>query len=72
MTVHTGEAVQRDEGNYVGTTIIRTARIRLTNPQIAERLFMGKATVKTHVTHALAKVGKATGSELAAAVWRRT
>ena len=28
MAVHTGEAVQRDEGNYVGTTIIRTARIR--------------------------------------------
>jgi class 3 adenylate cyclase len=26
--VHTGEAVQRDEGNYVGTAIIRTARIR--------------------------------------------
>ena len=26
--MHTGEAVQRDEGNYVGTAIIRTARIR--------------------------------------------
>ena len=28
MAVSTGEAVQRDEGNYVGTAIIRTARIR--------------------------------------------
>lgn len=28
MAVNTGEAVQRDEGNYVGTAIIRTARIR--------------------------------------------
>src|SRR4051794_8993200 len=28
MAVHTGEAQQRDEGNYVGRTIIRCARLR--------------------------------------------
>ena len=44
----------------------------LTNPEIAERLFMGKATVKTHVTHALTKMGMATRSELAAEFARRT
>jgi DNA-binding CsgD family transcriptional regulator len=43
----------------------------LTNPQIAERLLMGRATVKTHVSHAFAKLGLTTRTELAAEVLRR-
>ena len=42
-----------------------------TNPEIAERLLMGRTTVKTHVTHALAKLGVTSRAELAAAVARR-
>ena len=38
----------------------------LTNPQIAQRLFVSAATVKTHVSHIFAKVGVASRSELAA------
>ena len=38
----------------------------LTNPQIAERLLMGRATVKTHLDHVFAKTGLHTRTELAA------
>ncbi len=43
----------------------------LTNPQIAERLLMSRATVKTHVSHCLTKLGMATRSEIAAEATRR-
>ncbi len=43
----------------------------LTNPQIADRLMMRRATVKTHVSHCLAKLGMATRSEIAAETARR-
>ena len=43
----------------------------LTNPQIAERLVMSRATVKTHVSHCLTKLGMATRSEIAAETARR-
>ena len=43
----------------------------LTNPQIAERLVMTRATVKTHVSHCLTKLGMATRSEIAAEAARR-
>ena len=43
----------------------------LTNPQIAERLVMGRATVKTHVSHCLTKLGLTTRAEMAAAAARR-
>jgi predicted ATPase/DNA-binding CsgD family transcriptional regulator len=38
----------------------------LTNPQIADRLLMGRATVKTHLEHIFAKIGVSTRAELAA------
>jgi len=44
----------------------------LTNPQNAERLLMGRATVKTHLTRIFAKLGVQTRSELAAEAARRT
>jgi DNA-binding NarL/FixJ family response regulator len=43
----------------------------LTNPQIGERLLMGRATVKTHLEHIFAKTGVHTRSELAAEYTQR-
>ena len=44
----------------------------LTNPQIAERLLMGRATVKTHLEHVFTKLGIRTRAELAAEATRRS
>ena len=38
----------------------------LTNPQIAERMFIARGTVKVHLSHVFAKLGVSTRSELAA------
>ena len=43
----------------------------LTNPQIADRLLMGRATVKTHLDHVFAKTGLHSRAELAAEYARR-
>jgi DNA-binding CsgD family transcriptional regulator len=43
----------------------------LTNPQIAQRLFVGRATVKTHVSHIFTKIGVTTRAELAATAARQ-
>jgi DNA-binding CsgD family transcriptional regulator len=43
----------------------------LTNPQIGERLFIGRGTVKTHLTHVFAKLGVRSRAELAAVVTAR-
>ncbi|HEV8065338.1 MAG TPA: adenylate/guanylate cyclase domain-containing protein [Acidimicrobiales bacterium] len=43
----------------------------LTNPQIAERLFISRATVKTHLIHVFNKLGVSTRSQLAADATRR-
>jgi DNA-binding CsgD family transcriptional regulator len=44
----------------------------LTNPQIAERLFISRSTVKSHLEHIFAKVGIRRRSELAAATTRQS
>jgi DNA-binding CsgD family transcriptional regulator len=51
--------------------VVRLVAERLTNPEIAERMFISRRTVQTHVSHALAKVGVATRRELAAEAARR-
>ena len=44
----------------------------LTNPQIAERLIVGRATVKTHVSNVLRKLDLGGRTQLATAYQRRT
>ncbi len=43
----------------------------LTNPQIAERLFVARGTVKVHLGHIFSKLSVGTRSELAAEATRR-
>jgi DNA-binding CsgD family transcriptional regulator/tetratricopeptide (TPR) repeat protein len=43
----------------------------LTNPQIGERMFIARGTVKVHLSHIFAKLGTATRAELAAEATRR-
>jgi DNA-binding CsgD family transcriptional regulator len=40
----------------------------LTNPELAARLYISRATVKTHLEHIFAKLGVRTRAELAAEV----
>jgi DNA-binding CsgD family transcriptional regulator len=44
----------------------------LTNAQIAAELFMGRATVKTHMAHIFSKLGLTTRAQLAGEAARRT
>jgi predicted ATPase/class 3 adenylate cyclase/DNA-binding CsgD family transcriptional regulator len=44
----------------------------LTNPQIGERMFISRGTVKVHLSHIFAKLNVATRSELSAAATRRS
>ncbi len=43
----------------------------LTNPQIAERMFIARGTVKVHLSHVFSKVGVATRAELATQATQR-
>jgi len=43
----------------------------LTNPQIGERMFISRGTVKVHLSHIFAKLSIATRAELAAEATRR-
>jgi predicted ATPase/DNA-binding CsgD family transcriptional regulator len=44
----------------------------LTNPQIGERMFISRGTVKVHLAHIFAKLGITTRAELASEATRRT
>ena len=44
----------------------------LTNPQIAQRMFVARGTVKVHVSHIFAKLGVSNRAELAALATRRS
>jgi DNA-binding CsgD family transcriptional regulator/tetratricopeptide (TPR) repeat protein len=43
----------------------------LSNPEIAERMFVARATVRTHLSHVFAKLGVSSRAELAAQAARR-
>jgi DNA-binding CsgD family transcriptional regulator len=43
----------------------------LTNPEVGERLFIGRGTVRIHLAHVFTKLGIATRSEFAAEATRR-
>ena len=51
--------------------VVRLVAERLTNPEIAERMFISRRTVQTHVSHALAKLGVDSRRALAAEAARR-
>jgi ATP/maltotriose-dependent transcriptional regulator MalT len=51
--------------------IVTLAAEGLTNPQIAERMFIARGTVKVHLSHVFAKLGVSTRSELAAQATKR-
>lgn len=51
--------------------VVKLAAKGLTNPEIGERLFSSRGTVKTHLAHVFAKMGVATRAELAAEATRR-
>jgi DNA-binding CsgD family transcriptional regulator len=53
------------------TAVVELLAQGLTNPQIAERLFISRAIVKTHLIHIFNKLGVATRSQLAAQAARR-
>jgi predicted ATPase/class 3 adenylate cyclase/DNA-binding CsgD family transcriptional regulator len=51
--------------------VVGLAAQGLTNPEIGERLFISRATVKTHLAHIFTKLGVGTRAELAALATRR-
>lgn len=51
--------------------VVKLATRGLTNPEIAERLFISRSTVKTHLTHIFTKLGVSTRAELAGEATRR-
>ncbi len=50
--------------------VVRHVMGGLTNPQIAERMFVSRATVKAHLSHIFGKLGISTRSQLAAEATR--
>ncbi|MGH3962163.1 MAG: LuxR C-terminal-related transcriptional regulator [Pseudonocardiaceae bacterium] len=50
--------------------VVKLVAKGLTNPEVGERLFIGRGTVKTHLAHVFAKLGIASRSELAAEATR--
>jgi len=51
--------------------VVELAAQGLTNPEIGKRLFIGRGTVKTHLSHVFAKLNVSSRAELAAAASRR-
>jgi predicted ATPase/class 3 adenylate cyclase/DNA-binding CsgD family transcriptional regulator len=52
-------------------TVVEFAADGLTNPEIGERMFISRGTVKIHLSHVYAKLGVRNRAELAALVARR-
>jgi DNA-binding CsgD family transcriptional regulator len=53
------------------TEVVKLVREGLTNPQIADQLFISSNTVRAHMQHIFAKLGVKTRAELASEATRR-
>jgi predicted ATPase/class 3 adenylate cyclase/DNA-binding CsgD family transcriptional regulator len=51
--------------------VVKLAAKGLSNPEIGDRLFIGRSTVKTHLAHVFTKLGVSSRAELAAEATRR-
>jgi predicted ATPase/class 3 adenylate cyclase/DNA-binding CsgD family transcriptional regulator len=51
--------------------VVKLTARGLTNPEIGERLFIGRSTVKTHLSHVFTKLGLTSRAELASEATRR-
>ncbi len=51
--------------------VVKLTAEGLSNPEIGERLFIGRATVKTHLAHTFTKLGVTSRAELASEATRR-
>jgi len=51
--------------------VVKLAAKGLTNPEIGERMFIGRGTVKTHLAHVFAKLGLTSRAQLAAEATRQ-
>jgi DNA-binding CsgD family transcriptional regulator len=51
--------------------VVKVVAEGLSNPEIAERLFVSRKTVTTHLTHVFAKLGVSSRSELASMATRQ-
>jgi ATP/maltotriose-dependent transcriptional regulator MalT len=51
--------------------VVKLVATGLTNPEVGQRLFIGRGTVKTHLAHVFTKLGVGTRAELAAEATRR-
>jgi DNA-binding NarL/FixJ family response regulator len=51
--------------------VVRLVTEGLTNPQIGERLFIARGTVRTHLTHIFTKLGVTSRAQLATEATRR-
>jgi DNA-binding CsgD family transcriptional regulator len=52
--------------------VVRHAAAGLTNPEIAERMFVSRGTVKVHLSHVYAKLGLRNRAEVTAEAMRRS
>jgi DNA-binding CsgD family transcriptional regulator len=52
--------------------VVKLVAQGLTNPQVAERLFISRGTVKTHLAHVFTKLGLITRAQLASEATRRS
>jgi DNA-binding CsgD family transcriptional regulator len=51
--------------------VVKLVAKGMTNPEIGQRLLIGRGTVKTHLAHVFAKLGLTSRAQLAAAATRR-
>lgn len=66
-----GEHLAGDALTVAERKVVALVAQRLSNPEIAEPMFVSRRTVETHVSHALRKLGLSSRLELATEAARR-